>query len=319
MRIAVTGGAGFIGAHFVASLLREGHQVWAYDNFFAGHRAECLPWRERATLMAGDVLDFDLLNASLQEFKPELIFHLAALHYIPYCNDHPAETIRVNVEGTVNVMRAAQKCEGLKGVFFASSAAVYDTSSVSHKETDLPAPSDIYGLSKVLGETVVRHYAAENGLSYVLGRFFNVYGPDETNPHVIPAVLRQVMEGGKIRMGRTDTFRDFIYVADLVQALMKIGDLLSSDKQVAEVYNLASGQECSIARAVEIMGQTAGVNLDIITEERHVRPADRQHLRADIAKARRELGWAPVVSLAQGLEEIVKAEAAQLAEARSAQ
>lgn len=319
MRIAVTGGAGFIGSHFVAALLGGGHQVWAYDNFFVGHRAERLPWREQVTLVDGDVLDFDRLSASLQEFKPELIFHLVAIHYIPYCNDHPSETIRVNVEGTVNVMRAAQKCEGLKGVFFASSAAVYDTSSVVHKETDPTAPSDVYGLSKVLGERVVRHYAAESGLSYVLGRFFNVYGLDETNPHVIPSVLKQVMEGGKVRMGRTDTFRDFIYVADLVQALMKIGELLSSGKQVAEVYNLASGQECSIARLVEIIGQTAGVKLDIITEERHVRPTDRQHLRADIAKARRELGWAPAFSIARGLEEIVKAETAQLAEARSTQ
>ena len=319
MRIAVTGGAGFIGAHLVAALLGEGHEVWAYDNFFAGHKPERLSWRRQATLVDGDVLDFDRLSGSLQEFKPTLIFHLAAIHYIPYCNDHPAETVRVNVEGTVNVMRAAQKCEGLKGVFFASSAAVYNTSSAFHKETDPTAPSDIYGLSKVLGERVIRHYATESNLPYVLGRFFNVFGPEETNPHVIPAVLKQVIEGGKVRMGRTDTFRDFIYVDDLVQALMKIGALLSSDNQVAEVYNLASGQECSIARVVEIMGKNAGVDLDIITEEHHVRPSDRQHLRADIGKARRELGWEPEFSIERGLEEIVKAEMALLAEARSAQ
>jgi UDP-glucose 4-epimerase len=319
MRIAVTGGAGFIGAHFVSALLREGHQVWAYDNFFAGHRAERLPWRERATLVEGDILDFGRLSTSLQEFRPQLVFHLAAIHYIPYCNDHPAETIRVNVEGTLNVMRAAQMCEKLLGIFFASSAAVYDTTSAFHKETDPTAPTDIYGLSKVLGERVVRHYAGESGLSYVLGRFFNVYGPDETNPHVIPAVLRQVIEGGKVRMGRTDTFRDFIYVDDLVQALLKIGALLSSGKQVAEVYNLGSGQESSIASVVEILGKTAGVNLNITTEERHVRPSDRQHLRADIAKARRELGWSPAFSMARGLDEIVKAELAQLAGERSRQ
>jgi UDP-glucose 4-epimerase len=319
MRIAVTGGAGFIGAHLVSALLREGHQVWAYDNFFAGHREERLPWRERATLVEGDILDFGRLSTSLQEFKPQLIFHLAAIHYIPYCNDHPAETVRVNVEGTVNTMRAAQMCEGLQGMFFASSAAVYNTTSAFHKETDPTAPADIYGLSKVLGERVVRHYAGESGLSYVMGRFFNVYGPDETNPHVIPAVLKQVIEGGKVRMGRTDTFRDFIYVDDLVQALIKIGALLSSGKQVAEVYNLGSGQESSIASVVEILGKTAGVNLNITTEERHVRPSDRQHLRADIAKARRELGWSPAFSITRGLDEIVKAELAQLAGERSRQ
>jgi UDP-glucose 4-epimerase len=227
--------------------------------------------------------------------------------------------VRVNVEGTVNVMRAAQNCAGLKGLFFASSAAVYDTTSAFHRETDPTAPSDVYGLTKVLGERVVRHYAAESGLSFVLGRFFNVFGPEETNPHVIPAVLRQVLEGGKVRMGRTDTFRDFIYVDDLVQALLKIGTLLTSGKQVAEVYNLASGQEASIERVVQIMGQAAGVELEVISEERHVRASDRQHLRADISKARRELDWAPRFSLARGLEAIIKAETESLAEARRGQ
>jgi len=318
MRIAVTGGAGFIGTHLVAALLRQRHEVWAYDNFFAGHKEECLPWRGQATLVDGDILDFDRLSASINEFKPDLVFHLAAIHYIPYCNDHAAETVRVNVEGTVNVMRAAKNCAGLKGLFFASSAAVYDTSSAFHKESDPTAASDIYGLSKVLGEQVVRHYAAEIELSYVVGRFFNVYGPDETNPHVIPAVLRQVVERGTVRMGRTDTFRDFIYVDDLVQALLRIGALLSSGKKVAEVYNLASGQECSIGRVVEIMARAAGANPEIITEERHLRGGDRQHLRADIAKARRELGWAPEFSITRGLEETVKAERALLAGARSA-
>src|SRR4029077_3492963 len=319
MRIAVTGGAGFIGAHLVAALLREGHQVWTYDNFFAGHKPQLLPWREQVTLVEGDVLDFDRLGSALHEFRPELLFHLAAIHYIPYCNEHPSETIRVNVEGTVNVMRAAQTCSSLKGVFFASSAAVYDTSSAFHKETDPTAPSDIYGLSKVLGEQVVRHHAAESGLSYVLGRFFNVFGPDETNPHVIPAVLKQVIEGGKVRMGRTDTFRDFIYVDDLVRALLKIGGILSSGKHITEIYNLASGNEASIEHVVRIMGKTAGVDLEIISEERHVRASDRQYLRADITKAGRELGWTPEFSITRGLEEIVKAELASLAEARGGQ
>ncbi len=319
MRIAVTGGAGFIGAHLVAALLREGHQVWTYDNFFAGHKPQRLAWRDQVTLVEGDVLDFDRLDATLQASMPELLFHLAAIHYIPYCNEHPSETIRVNVEGTVNVMRAAQKCGSLKGVFFASSAAVYDTSSAFHKETDPTAPSDIYGLSKVLGEQVVRHYAAESGLSHVLGRFFNVFGPDETNPHVIPAVLKQVIEGGKVRMGRTDTFRDFIYVDDLVGALLKIGGILTSGKHITEIYNLASGNEASIERVVQILGNAAGVDLEIISEERHLRASDRQYLRADITKARRVLEWTPEFSITRGLEEIVKAELASLAEARGGQ
>ncbi|MGC2695536.1 MAG: NAD-dependent epimerase/dehydratase family protein [Candidatus Angelobacter sp.] len=316
MRIAVTGGAGFIGTHFIAAILREGHQVWTCDNFSVGHPAECLPWRGPVTLVDGDLLNSEWLSIAVRDFQPDLLFHLAALHYIPYCNDHPAETVRVNVEGTVNVMRAAQECPALKGVFFASSAAVYPATAAFHKETDATAPSDIYGLSKVLGEHVVRHFAAENGLSYVLGRFFNVFGPDETNPHVIPAVLRQIIEGGKVCMGRTDTFRDFIYVGDLVLALLKIAALLASDKPMAEVYNLASGQEHSIGRVVEIMGKAAGIDPEIISEQRHVRASDRQYLRADITKAQRELAWTPLFSLEHGLQEIIKAELAMPRSAR---
>lgn len=308
MKIAVTGGAGFIGKHLVAALLTDGHEVCAYDNFFAGHKVERLPWRQHANLVDGDVLDFEQLSGTLRAFQPELLFHLAAIHYIPYCNDHPAETIRVNVEGTVNAMRAALQCTSLQGVFFASSAAVYPATAAFHKETDETGPCDIYGLSKVLGEQVVGHYLRESGLSCVLGRFFNVFGPDETNPHVIPAVLKQVVHGGKVRMGRTDTFRDFIYVADLVQALLKIGRRLTSGKPIAEIYNLASGTEVSMQELVAVMGQTVGAVPEIISDPRHVRASDRQYLRADITKARVELGWMPEFSLARGLEEIIKSE-----------
>lgn len=315
MRIAVTGGAGFIGTHLIEALCREGHEIWACDNFSVGHAMESLRWGPQVTLLEGDLLHFDWLNRSLCGFQPELLFHLAAIHYIPYCNDHPAETVRVNVEGTVNVMRAAQQCADLKGVFFASSAAVYPATDAFHTETDSTGPSDIYGLSKVLGEQVVTHYAALSGISYVLGRFFNVFGPDETNSHLIPAVLRQVIDGRQVRMGRTDTYRDFIYVQDLVQALVKIAALLSLEKPVAEIYNLASGQEHSMLSVVEMIGHAAGVELEIISEQRHMRATDRKYLRADICKASNELGWAPQFSLERGLKEIIAAERAM---ARSA-
>ncbi len=308
MKIAVTGGAGFIGAHLVPALLAQGHQVWTCDNFFMGHKQETLPWRERATLVNVDLLDPERVRESLQQFQPELLFHLAAIHYIPYCNEHPTETMRVNVEGTLNVMLAAQGCPSIRGIFFASSAAVYGPTDKVHQESDATAPSDIYGLTKVLGEQIVSHYARQSGTNYVLGRFFNVYGPAETNPHVIPAVLQQLLDkNGRVKMGRTDTYRDFIYVDDLVRALVRIGEHLAKEKNVAATYNLASGQETSIQRLVELMGKSAGLKVEINSEPARVRAGDRQYLRADISKVRRELGWQPKVMIEQGLEQTVKA------------
>jgi UDP-glucose 4-epimerase len=308
MKIAVTGGAGFIGAHLVPALLAQGHQVWTCDNFFMGHKQEKLAWRDRVTLVNTDLLDISRLRDSLQAFQPEIIFHLAAIHYIPYCNEHPTETMRVNVEGTLNVMLAAQGCGSVRGIFFASSAAVYGPTDRVHQEDDATAPSDIYGLSKVLGEQIVTHYARQSGTNYVLGRFFNVYGPAETNPHVIPAVLHQILENhGRVRMGRTDTYRDFIYVDDLVRALVRIGEHLVAGKNVAGTYNLASGQESSVQRIVELMGKAAGLKVEINSEPGRVRAGDRQYLRADISRVRRELGWEPKVMIEQGLEQTVKA------------
>ena len=308
MKIAVTGGAGFIGAHLVSALLAQGHQVWTCDNFFMGHKQETLAWRDRAMLVNLDLLDVERLRGSLQAFQPELLFHLAAIHYIPYCNEHPTESMRVNVEGTLNLMLAAQSCSSIRGIFFASSAAVYGPTDKVHQESDATAPSDIYGLTKVLGEQIVTHYARQSGTNYVLGRFFNVYGPAETNPHVIPVVLRQLIENnGHVRMGRTDTYRDFICVDDLVRALLRIGEHLATETNVAATYNLASGQETSIQRMVELLGKAAGLKVEIVSEPVRVRAGDRQYLRADISKVRRELGWEPKVMIEQGLEQTVKA------------
>ena len=293
MRIAVTGGAGFIGTHLIEALCREGHEIWACDNFSVGHAMESLRWGPQVTLLEGDLLHFDWLNRSLCGFQPELLFHLAAIHYIPYCNDHPAETVRVNVEGTVNVMRAAQQCADLKGVFFASSAAVYPATDAFHTETDSTGPSDIYGLSKVLGEQVVTHYAALSGISYVLGRFFNVFGPDETNSHLIPA---RRAAGHRWRQGSHWDVPTRIATLSMCRIWCRryCRSLVAViEKPVAEIYNLASGQEHSMLSVVEMIGHAAGVELEIISEQRYMRGRIANTCEQIFAKRANELGWAP--------------------------
>jgi UDP-glucose 4-epimerase len=302
MRIAVTGGAGFVGTHLVAALLAHGHQVLVYDNLFARPRKEDLPWLHDVHLAEGSIVDAPRLRQELRAFAPEAIFHLAALHYIPYCDQHPGETLRVNVEGTLNVMLAAGESDALKAVLFGSSVAVYAPTDRCHEETDKPQPSDVYGLSKLLAERIVEQYARQLHLSHLALRFANLYGPSETNPHVVPAVLEQLLAGaGTLRLGLTDACRDFLYIGDLVDALLAALDF-ALRREVHETINLSAGQEWSVDEAVAILCDLSGRSVSVVRDEQRVRPVDRMHLRASIARARELLGWTPRHGLRAGLE-----------------
>jgi UDP-glucose 4-epimerase len=311
MRIAVTGGAGFIGGHLVSALLRDGHEVLVYDNCSASRKGQ-LPWRTQVRFVPADILDVDRLQNELNHFQPELVYHLAALHYIPYCDRHSAETMRVNVEGTLNLMAAASAVPALKGVVFASSMAVYPPGEQHHAENEEPQPWDIYGLTKHLAEQTVGQYARQAHISHLALRLANIYGPGETTPHVIPEVLEQLLEGrATLHVGRTDPFRDFLYVGDLTHALLKAIPLVTGE-EVHEVLNLGSGHESQVQKVIELLCQLSGGEVRIVADERRVRPVDRMHLRANIERARHMLAWDPRHDLRSGLEMTFRSKVSEL-------
>lgn len=310
MRIAVIGGAGFTGSHLVSALLDLKNEVLVYDNCFVRAGRAGLPWLTQADCVEADICDGKRLRSELVRFAPDVIAHLAALHYIPDCDRRPAETLRVNVEGTLNVMLAAAELPQLKAILFASSVAVYAPTNACHDESDSPAPCDIYGLSKWLGEQVVEQYARQMKVSHLSLRFSNLYGPGETNPHVIPAVLGQLLEGAEVlRLGRTDPYRDFLYVGDLVEGIL--GAIpYAMRRETHQVLNLGSGLEWTVQEAVDILCRLSGRSIRIVQEESRVRAVDRMHLRSDISRARKLLGWEPRHDLAAGLEITFAAEQA---------
>lgn len=302
MRMAVIGGGGFVGVHLVSALLDGGHDVCVYDNLFAARPGRELPWLQRVQFAEADILDRERLSQEMAAFRPDILYHLAALHYIPYCDQHPSETMRVNVEGTLNVMLAASGLATLRAVIYASSVAVYAPTDCCHAESDAPGPCDIYGLSKLLGEQIVDQYARQHNLNHLALRFANIYGPGETNPHVIPILLDQLLAGADtLRVGRTDPCRDFLYVGDLVEALLAAIPAVTGEK-IHDVLNLGPGQESPVQEAIDILCRLSGRSIRMVREEGRVRAADRMHLRANIARAKKLLDWTPRHDLRRGLE-----------------
>src|SRR5512143_2555593 len=193
--ILITGGAGFIGRPLVQCCVENGCRVAVYDNLSFGRKSNLTPVQDRITFFEGDVRDETALDQAWEAFKPECVIHLAALHFIPYCNAHPKETLEVNVGGTHAVLSACVRW-GVRTAVFASTGALY--SSATHPLNELrdqPAPVDIYGLSKLLGEQICAFFNMNTGLNCSVARFFNAYGPYESNPHLIPHIMESLRKG----------------------------------------------------------------------------------------------------------------------------
>lgn len=299
--VFMTGGAGFIGPHVLERLLQAGRRVVTFDNYATGS-ARTLPERDGLQQVEGDVRDRESLAAALRMADPDAIVHLAAIHYIPYCNAHPDEALDVNVRGTFNLLEAA-KDVGVKRVVMASSAAVYPIQDGPCSEDGLVGPTDIYGATKVALEALGQSFAAETGVPVTSARFFNVYGPGETNPHVIPDILAQLGGDEPVRLGNMTPKRDYVHVSDVADAVVA---LLGADHAEHRSYNVGTGSEHSVADLIDVLSDVIGRRIEVVSEAGRRRRLDRQHLLSDIGRIRAEVGWEPRVSLAEGLGELLR-------------
>jgi UDP-glucose 4-epimerase len=298
MTILITGGAGFIGSH----LARHFHgraAVRVLDNFRTGNRANldgC-----DVSVVEGDILDRDALRSAMQGV--DFVFHLAAMVSVAESVAHPLECERINGQGTLQVLEEAAAAR-VKKVFFASSAAVYGDDPVVPKSEDmLPQPRSPYAWTKLLGEHACRFYSDEGRVPTACLRFFNVFGPrqDPRGPYAaaVPAFLEKAKLGLPLRIfGDGEQTRDFISVRDIVTAILHV----TLTREITGVFNAGGGSAITInALASHILAAAASRSEILYAPDR---PGDVKHSTASIAKLR-ATGWAPSLTLAQGLQEML--------------
>jgi UDP-glucose 4-epimerase len=302
MNTLITGGAGFIGSAIVPELKKEGYDIYVLDNLSFGHR-EFINIPDKNFVLA-DIRDFRQVNAAFKEIEPEIVIHLAAIHFIPYCNQHPFEAADINIRGTLNILNACKLTKILKKVFFASTAAVYPVKEGAINEDNELLPLDIYGLSKLTGEYLCKEFWLETAIEMIICRFFNAFGPNETNPHLIPEIEKQLMNGNRtLRLGNLSPKRDFIHTYDMASAIKQ---LLKLDNKAFEVFNLGRGIEYSVTEIVDAFARQLDDKILIETDPTRVRKVEREHLLADVRKLKEVTGWEPVWSIDEGIRSLIQ-------------
>jgi UDP-glucose 4-epimerase len=296
----VTGGAGFVGRELVRAL-QERSELLVADLLRYGTPDWLTGEPQGFAFRHIDIRDAAATRALIEEFAPEVIVHLAAIHYIPECDNDPANAVATNVAGTVNLLSACP--EGTRFVL-ASSGAVYQPDEAAHREFESAvAPVDIYGFTKQHGEDYLRTLAVNRGLAGVIVRLFNVIGPGETNPHLLPAIVAQLRENpDAISLGNTWPKRDYIDVLDAAGGFAAAALGTSPEAGHCEVVNLGSGQQYSVNEIVERMKSVLGLDFEVRCDESRMRAVDRPFLGADITRIREVFGWSPL----HGLDETLK-------------
>ncbi len=306
MRVLVTGGAGFIGSHFVDKLVSEGYNVRVLDNLSGGKLGNLsghLKAKE-VDFVKGDLRDLALVYKCLENV--DAVVHFAAQISVTFSNDHPDFTFQVNSAATQNLLIACAK-ETVGKFVLASSCAVYgdpDPKCLPINETCKTSPISPYAESKLLAENFCFQFDREQLLRSVVLRFFNVYGTRQVlNDYsgVITRFIGRIKEKKPLIIyGDGLQSRDFVNVKDVVEAVFAA---LQSVDAHGQVFNIGSGKPTSINELAKILLELTGVDLEVCHEK--PRAGEIKHSYGDIAKAREVLGYEPKVLLKEGLHDLI--------------
>ena len=296
MQVTITGGHGFIGQHLIRSLCERGHQVLVLDLYSKPPSVQDLEYQHHT----GDVLDLEWLQ-TVWPNDTDVVVHLVGMPDAGLAQQNPHRSFQLNV---ASLERVLNLCRGSppKRIVVPSTAAIYGaTREVPVKETSPPAPLTIYAWHKWMAELLVQAYAQNSLLRYTILRLFNVYG--QGNKGIIDLALRKAAQGELLRVHGADQVRDFIYAADVTEAISR---LIESELAYNNVLNLGSGQGLSIRQVITLLFQVIPT-LQVRFDDSH--GGSQYNSVADISLARELLNWSPHASR-EFMTEVIRKEMA---------
>jgi len=306
LSVLVTGGAGFIGSHTADMFLADGFEVVVLDDLRSGRLENVSQHVGEGgfRFVRGDVRDSCLVRNLVSDV--DCVVHLAALISVPESIKDPVLTNDVNVNGTLNLLKASVDF-GIKRFVYASSCAVYGNAESLPIKEDCPArPESPYGVSKLVAENCVRTFHEDFGLETVCLRYFNVYGPRQVYSDYSGVITQFMSRLAKdlplVIFGDGEQARDFVHVQDVAEVNMLA---LKNGGIAGETFNIGTGVTTTVNQLARILLEiTDKTHLEITRSK--PRKGDIKHSVADISKARKKLGYSPKISLKDGLKRLLR-------------
>jgi len=299
--ILVTGGCGFIGSEIVKQLSLLGANVTIIDNLSSG-KEKYIQDLSNVKLITADLLDDDAIESVVKD--KEYVINNAALPFIPDSYYYPKKFFDVNVNATISLALAVIKEKKAKRFVHISSSEIYGTARYTPMdENHQTTPQSTYAVSKLAGERVVFTMHKEHNLPAVIIRPFNSFGPNITQPYIIPEIIRQIENGDVIKLGNLNAKRDLTYVTDTAR-----GIILSLVKEgvIGEVINIGSQRSFSIRELVSLISEIMDKKVSVEVDPSRFRPYDVDTLICNYERATKLLGWKPEITVKEGLEKTVE-------------
>lgn len=299
MRYLVTGGAGFIGSNLVDEIVRRAHQVVVLDDLSAGKESNVANVRNKMDLRIGSITDLAELQSACRGV--DYVIHLAARTSVPRSIKDPVETNRVNIDGSLNVLVAARDAKVRRVVFAASSSAYGETPALPKVETMRSQPISPYGVSKYVGELYAEVFGRVYGLENACVRYFNVFGPrqDPTSQYsgVLSRFMLAVIQGQQpVVYGDGEQSRDFTYIDNVVDETLRACE---ADGASGLVFNGGTGSRITLNEVLKMLEKVTGKKIQAKYDP--PRAGDIRDSQADISRARKVLGYEPLVDFEEGL------------------
>jgi len=295
-RFFLTGATGFVGACLARKLASIGCEVHVLL------RKRSNPWRLRGIedkihLHFGELNEGEHLRDLVTDIQPTIVYHMAVHGAYPSQTDAD-EIILTNVFGTWNLLKACSEVD-YKVFVNTGSSSEYGYKSFAMRETDLLEPNSYYAVAKAAQTLVSQHMACADRRPINTFRLFSVYGPHEEPTRLIPTLVQRAIEGKPLEMVSPDTARDFVFVDDVVEAYLQIGQL---SMQRGEIFNIGTGIQSTMRDVVHAVLRATGATVKVHWGSMPARTWDAETWLADASKVRRGLKWAARTSLAEGIQ-----------------